>query len=181
MSFGLICLRQVFSKLKPKQHFITPIDHKLTTPGGRTITPAKDYLYKCQFIMVARDREDLRAMAVHAGATDLQQGLEWRPEMENVYKALIPNYSENKEQELRKRSVMYWAEELPGDLPILIHHGKLDKRVNVKHAERITQKLQSLSRPVKLCVFENEGHTFRKMEREARNEVVEWFKLHKQN
>ncbi|MGH8105931.1 MAG: alpha/beta hydrolase family protein, partial [Arenimonas sp.] len=76
--------------------------------------------------LVAKKRPNIRAMATMAGPTDLAAGLKWRPEMENVYKELIPNYENNKQAALESRSALRWAEQLPTDLPVLIVHGDAD-------------------------------------------------------
>lgn len=72
----------------------------------------------------------IKAAVVGGAPTDLVKQSEDRPEMDkHVFKRLIPNYAQNKRQELEKRSVIYWAKTLPKNVPILIIHGDADKSV----------------------------------------------------
>lgn len=127
--------------------------------------------------MVSRARSDIKAMVIHAGVTDLQQELEFRPEMENVYRALIPNYTENAAQQLMQRSVMHWVEELPDNLPILLVHGAEDERVSVQNSIQLHATLTALNRPVELSIYPHEGHMFTDKARQL-EEVTQWFKSH---
>ncbi|SNY51244.1 Prolyl oligopeptidase family protein [Arsukibacterium tuosuense] len=125
--------------------------------------------------MVARERTDIKAMAVHAGNTNLILDLENRPEMEAVYEALIPNYQSEKFTELKKRSVMYWVEKLPKDMPILLHHGDEDDRVHVSNTRQFAEKLVELNHPHKVTLFEGEKHVFSDKS-EAYREILNWFR-----
>lgn len=126
--------------------------------------------------LVAKQRNDIRAMVSLAGPTDLLKGLEWRPEMEKVFQERIPNYEENKESELKKRSVIYWPEQLPEETPILLLHGEQDKRVNVKDSIKFSKKLDELERANKLVVYEDENHFFSKNKGNLMKEIFSWLK-----
>jgi hypothetical protein len=63
--------------------------------------------------LAARSSNEIRAMAMVNGVVDLQADLEFRPEMEQVYRERMPGYADNKAQLLRERSALAWAEELP--------------------------------------------------------------------
>jgi hypothetical protein len=52
-----------------------------------------------------------------------------RPEMEDVFLALIPDYRERKEEALAARSAVRWVERLNPKTPILILAGTADWRV----------------------------------------------------
>ena len=67
-----------------------------------------------QSYMAIRAGVDAKALVTIAGATDLFAGLEFRPEMENVYKKRIPNYETQKTSALTDRSALLWIEELDG-------------------------------------------------------------------
>lgn len=125
--------------------------------------------------LVAKERDDIKAMAVHAGVTDLNTELTFRPEMENVYKALIPHYQDKKQEVLNERSVFFWDDQLPSDLPILLVHGTNDERVSVENSIKFYKKLKSKQRPVSLSLHEGEGHLFSD-KIEQIEEVVAWFK-----
>lgn len=128
--------------------------------------------------LVARQRGDIRAMATIAAPTDLLAGLEWRPEMERVYSALIPDYATDKKAALEARSALLWAEELPADLPVLVLHGEADERVNVDDSRAMAERLEQLGRPHKLVVYPGDNHGLKQNRRPAHREILGWFSQH---
>ncbi len=60
--------------------------------------------------LAVKQASHIKAIATIAGNTDLAKGLSYRPEMEKVYEKRIPNYIENKQAELDKRSVLHWVD-----------------------------------------------------------------------
>jgi len=126
--------------------------------------------------MAARRTDDIKAMAVIAGVSDLKNELKYRLEMEQVYQSRIPNYRTNKDQALAERSVLAWAHELPSDMPLLILHGDEDERVHVSNATRLHQRLEQLKRPNKLIIYPGDDHFLSGHRKEAVDEVVGWFR-----
>lgn len=125
--------------------------------------------------LVARQRSDITAMATVGGATDLLSGLEWRPEMERVYRARIPGYAAHKQATLKARSALVWADQLPADMPVLLIHGEADNRVNVEDSRAMAARLQQLGRPNKLIVYPGDSHGIEQNKRAANLEVLNWF------
>lgn len=125
--------------------------------------------------LVARQRTDITAMATVGGATDLLTGLQWRPEMERVYRARIPGYDTNKQAALEARSALRWAEKLPADMPVLLLHGEADDRVNVEDSRAMAARLQQLDRPHKLIVYTGDSHGIEQNKRAAHIEMLNWF------
>jgi dipeptidyl aminopeptidase/acylaminoacyl peptidase len=78
---------------------------------------------------------------------------------------------ENKTAELCKRSPLFWLDELPDKLPILLLQGAKDKRVSAVSSE----KMQQLQRPYRLVIYEHGGHALNEHGKEARQEVLRWF------
>ncbi|WP_338519665.1 alpha/beta hydrolase family protein [Alteromonas gracilis] len=124
--------------------------------------------------LVGKTRSDIKAIAVHAGVSDLEAELEFRPEMENVYQALIPNYQENKEEALKQRSVLHWIDDLPSEVPIFLVHGTEDERVSADNSIKLFKALRSKKRPVCLSLHDGEGHLFSNKNKQI-NEVIDWF------
>jgi len=129
-----------------------------------------------QSFLAIKDRADIKAVATIAAATDLMAELEFRPEMESVYKKRIPNYSTNKEDELSNRSVVNWVDKLPADLPILLLHGENDKRVSVENSKKFASLLEKEKRPHKLVVYPKDNHFLRLNAKKAEKEIIDWFK-----
>jgi dipeptidyl aminopeptidase/acylaminoacyl peptidase len=108
--------------------------------------------------LAARNRNEIRAMAMVNGVVDLQSDLEFRPEMEQVYRERMPGYAEHKAQLLRERSALAWAEELPKAAPILLMHGSEDERVAPGNGQKMKERLDALQRPNRLIMFEGADH-----------------------
>jgi dipeptidyl aminopeptidase/acylaminoacyl peptidase len=108
--------------------------------------------------LAARNRDDIRAMAMVNGVVDLQADLAFRPEMEQVYRERMPGYAEDKARLLRERSALAWAEELPKAAPILLMHGSEDERVAPGNGAKMKQRLDALQHPSRLLMFEGADH-----------------------
>lgn len=126
--------------------------------------------------MVARRRGDITAIATIGGVSDLFAGLAWRPEMERVYRARIPRYESDKQAALEARSAIRWAEQLPPGMPVLLLHGEADDRVDVQDARAMAARLRQLERPHKLVVYPGDDHGLQQNGRNARAEILDWFK-----
>lgn len=126
--------------------------------------------------LTAKQVPNVKSIAVWAGLSDLEQSLSERPEMERVFKARIPHYHSEKQTQLQARSVMYWLDELPKDLPILLLHGDKDKRVNVNQSIRLAKALEGKNAQVELKIFEGADHGLRPYREEALTTVADWFK-----
>jgi DNA repair ATPase RecN len=88
----------------------------------------------------------------------LLEGIEERPEMEQVYAELVPRWEETKEEALRARSAILWPEELHAETPILLLHGTADWRVDPTQALRMATALYEAKRPFRLVLFEGGDH-----------------------
>ncbi|WP_428740524.1 alpha/beta hydrolase family protein [Tenacibaculum sp.] len=110
------------------------------------------------------------------GPSDLSELIIDRPEMETeVCAELIPNYKENKTEELKKRSVIYWADKLDKNASLLILCGTEDERVKPNHADRIAQKLTSINYDFTLKKFKTD-HAFSNKKDELNALLITWFK-----
>lgn len=126
--------------------------------------------------LAAKQTDRFSALAAQAGASDITAELAFRPEMEKVFTTWIPNYTENKTAELHKRSPLFWVEDLPKNLPILLQHGARDKRVSTLSSIRMAERLQSLERPYRLVIYEEGGHGLREHEKEVSRDLTYWFR-----
>ena len=99
-----------------------------------------------------------------------------RPEMENgVYAELIPNYWDNKEEELKKRSAVYFADQFPKDVPILMLHGNADWRVKSSNSLKLAMEFDTHRVPYRLKIFEGGDHGLRDFRAEVDADVINWF------
>jgi len=119
--------------------------------------------------------DKIKTAIVGNGPTDLFKIIYDRPEMETkVISECVPNYWKNKDDELKKRSVIYWSDELSKSSSLLILCGTKDKRVNSKQADKIAQKLSEINYEFELKKYETD-HFFTEYKSELNNLVIDWF------
>lgn len=99
-----------------------------------------------------------------------------RPNMEtNVYAQLIPNYWDEKEEALKKRSAVYFADQFPKKVPILILHGNADWRVKSTNSLQLALELEKHRVPYRLKIFEGGDHGLSEFIEERDQDVLNWF------
>lgn len=119
--------------------------------------------------------DKIKTAIVGNGPTDLFGLISDRPEMESkVIAECVPNYLDNKESELKKRSVIYWTDELDKNSSLLILCGTNDKRVNPNQADKVVDKLTEIEYDFELRKFET-NHSFSDYKIELNELVIEWF------
>ncbi|QEE51426.1 S9 family peptidase [Flavobacterium alkalisoli] len=116
----------------------------------------------------------IKAAVVGGALSDMRAGLE-RPEMEKVYSELIPNYANNKEAELTKRSAIEWVEKLPINVPLLMLHGNADWRVKCEQSLKLAIEFEKYRIPYRLVVFEGSDHGINENKNEVNKMVLNWF------
>ncbi len=105
-----------------------------------------------------------------------------RPKMEElVYAELIPNYRNNKEVELKKRSAIYWVNKFKKDVPILMLHGTSDWRVKSSNSVSLTQEFEKHGIPHKLRIFEGGDHGLSRFKEEVNQEIIQWLDKYLKN
>lgn len=119
--------------------------------------------------------DKIKTAIIGNGPTDLFGLISDRPIMETkVIAECVPNYMDNKQSELEKRSVVYWADKLNKDSSLLILCGIKDKRVNPNQADKIAKKLSELNYNYKLRKFDTD-HGFSNKKTELNDLVINWF------
>lgn len=117
----------------------------------------------------------IKTAIVGNGPSDLFDLIADRPEIESkIIAECVPNYLENKETELKKRSVIYWSEELDKSSSLLILCGTNDKRVNPEQADKIAHKLTEIKYDYELRKFDTD-HFFSAYKTELNELAIEWF------
>ncbi|MBL7974731.1 MAG: prolyl oligopeptidase family serine peptidase [Candidatus Kapabacteria bacterium] len=76
--------------------------------------------------------------------------------------------------ELKKRSVVVWANELCPTTPLLITHGTGDKRVLAEHSLMLALELQKNFHPYRLIMYENADHILAGRRTESNNDIRWW-------
>jgi dipeptidyl aminopeptidase/acylaminoacyl peptidase len=99
-----------------------------------------------------------KAAVVTAGMADAFLNTQARPEMDDVFGELVPDYASNKEAALKDRSVVYWADQLCKTTPLLLMHGSADWRVQPEESLELVQKLFVAKHPLRFILFEGADH-----------------------
>jgi dipeptidyl aminopeptidase/acylaminoacyl peptidase len=125
--------------------------------------------------MALSKTDRVKAAVIRCGVSDLTSWTDERKDMEEVYTDLIPNFSTNRNNELIKRSAIYWAEKLCKKTPILIMQGTADWRVNPLSALFMAKKLLELHHPFRLIMLEGADHSLKECKKEWERQTREWF------
>ena len=128
--------------------------------------------------MAARRSDRFHALVGFSGSYDLTSSAKHRPRMIEVWQRYMPDYADDPQAALRRRSVLEWSNELSSELPILILHGAFDERVNATQALRFTGQLQAASAHYKLIIYEYDDHALSRNRSNAYDETIDWFKKH---
>jgi len=126
--------------------------------------------------LAAKQWPELDALVIVAGVTDLEAQLQERPDMENVYKARMPDYASNKTAALQQRSVSHFLPQIRADLPVLIVHGDKDKQVDVRNAHQIAQLLSARKQPHQLLIVPGGDHSLHRQMPELRQQMDQFIR-----
>ena len=118
----------------------------------------------------------IRAAAIYSGVFDLHDMLEFRPEFEGLYQALIPEYPKHPRAALDHRSVTRWPERLPPRTGILIFHGGNDERAPLSSARTFAAQLRKLGRTYRFEVLAGESHFLAERRQYVHQQTDAWFK-----
>ncbi|MEP6794631.1 MAG: prolyl oligopeptidase family serine peptidase [Saprospiraceae bacterium] len=100
-----------------------------------------------------------KAAVITAGMADAFLNTASRPEMDKtVFGELVPDYATNKEEALKARSVVYWADQLCKTTPLLLMQGSADWRVLPEESLEVVNKLYAAKQPLRFIFFEGADH-----------------------
>lgn len=126
------------------------------------------------YLALARTRR-IRAAVVGSGLADAFETVRRRPEMERaVFAELVPGWPRSRQQALRARSAVQWADRLHKETPILLLHGSADWRVHPTEALRMAQALYDARHPFRFVFFEGGDHGLAEHRPEVLRLVGEW-------
>ena len=117
----------------------------------------------------------IKTAIVGNGVSNLFDTANDRPKMETkVFAECIPNYWSNRELELKKRSAIYWADELDKNNSLLILCGTKDKRVSPNQADKMATELKKIDYNFTIKKFETD-HYFSDKKSQLNDIVIAWF------
>ncbi len=120
----------------------------------------------------------IKTAVVGGGLSDLFKMKNSRPEMEDVYRELIPQYDFNKDSVLAERSVIRWPEKICKTTPILLFHGTADWRVIPEMALDLASAFLKVQQPFRLVLFEGADHGINEFNDETYRITRDWFNLY---
>lgn len=119
-----------------------------------------------------QNTQDISAAIVGAGVVDMAPELQRRPEMDKLMHSMIPDFAENRESQLKKRSAINWMQELNNEVPVLILHGDMDWRVDVTQSQMASQRLTELQHSHELVVYPGGDHSLSKHQEDVQRRVL---------
>jgi len=125
--------------------------------------------------LVLKETERVAANITIGGIADLRQ--KDRPEMDQLYKELIPDFEKNKDKEMDKRSCLLAIPLIKNkQLKNFIIHGANDERVNVTNAFALFNGLKSGHFSTRLLVYEDENHGINNNTSHLLTQISNYFK-----
>ncbi len=122
-----------------------------------------------------KNSKRIKAVVVGGPGANLLTAVEDRPILEINWSKIIPGYREDQEQALLERSVLFWAEKLPRDIPILMMHGNADWHVKPSETLRLALQFDKYQIPYRLIMFEGGYHAIREHNDEVYRQIIGWF------
>jgi dipeptidyl aminopeptidase/acylaminoacyl peptidase len=127
------------------------------------------------YLALARTH-DFKAAVVESGLSDSFQTVKDRPSMESgVYREMIPDFDQHRDEALRARSPVLWADKLCPTTPILVLHGTADWRVGPRDALAMSRALFDAKIPFRLVMFEGGTHGNEEFADEQTRMEIDWF------
>jgi dipeptidyl aminopeptidase/acylaminoacyl peptidase len=125
--------------------------------------------------LLARTTE-LKAAVIESGISDSFQTVKDRPAMEaHVYRELVPGFDQHRDEALRARSPVLWADKLSHTTPILLLHGTADWRVGPRDALAMSRALLEAKIPFRMVMFEGGSHGDPEFLDEQEQMEISWF------
>ncbi len=130
------------------------------------------------YLTMKNNNLPIKAIVNIGGITDLETTIKYHPEIGEVAKELIPGYTLNRDEEVKKRSVVNWVNELSADVPMLLLHSMEDSHVNYRQIPVFADSLDVYNLPYKLISFKHDKHGLINHKNEVRSFVANWFDIY---
>ena len=88
----------------------------------------------------------------------------------------IPNFATDGEAQMRARSAVQWADELPANLPILLIHGGRDWEVDRAQSEQFAAALEAAGRQHELTIYSHANHQLAPYQDDFITDVIAFFR-----
>jgi len=113
----------------------------------------------------------IKVVCIKSGLYNLPRNAKLRPEMKKVFKETFGG----SKKDMVKRSVEYWADKIPKNIPILMLHGSSDWRTNPISALETSKQFIKHNVPHSLVLFEGADHFLTEVSNEEDRLIISWF------
>lgn len=128
------------------------------------------------YLMLKKNaNENIRAVVNIGGITDLNTTVQYHPQIEEVLVELIPDFQLNRNEEIKKRSAVYWVNQFPTTTPLLLLHGINDQHVDYSQIPPFTDSLQKYAIPFNVVSFQEDNHGIINHKELVSKRIYEWF------
>jgi dipeptidyl aminopeptidase/acylaminoacyl peptidase len=126
-------------------------------------------------LLATKRKFPLNATAVFGAPTDLQEVISSHPRQYplSFLKQIWPDYEARKDEIIKARSAILWADQL--EVPLLIMHGSADS-LNVDQSLTLAQKLQRSGKVYELIVYAGDNHRLTRNQEDRDRRALLWFK-----
>ncbi|HSR53308.1 MAG TPA: prolyl oligopeptidase family serine peptidase [Acidobacteriota bacterium] len=128
-------------------------------------------------LQALREAFPARAAAVFGTFSDLQALVEGDPESYlAMARGIWPDFADRREEIIRRRSAVQWAEKI--EVPLMILHGGDDQSIPPNQALQLAEKLDSLGKSFELVIYAGDNHVLSRHRVQRDQRVAEWFHEH---
>ena len=117
----------------------------------------------------------IKAAAVGGPAVNYPRIIEEEPEMGEYWSEFIPGYHDDPKAAMEARSVLFWVDQLPKGVPVLIVHGAADSKVKTHDVLSLAMKMETHRVPYRLVIYEGGDHGLSAHRHEAFAQIIAWF------
>jgi dipeptidyl aminopeptidase/acylaminoacyl peptidase len=153
---------------------LVPVLPKIESADASRVFLAGESRGGAMTYMALRDGFPARAAAVWGAFTDIEQLVAPGGPQEKAAPLVWPDFAQRREEIIRTRSAMHWAQRI--NVPVLIMHGGADQDIPVEQSKRMDAELTRLQKQHQLIIFDGQQHVIggRGAERDAA--AVKWFR-----
>lgn len=117
----------------------------------------------------------LKAAVVISAVTDFKPAIESVDWADTMFYNWLPEYRANKEDWIKKRSPVLYADKICKTTPIFIIHGTADDRVPTQQVIELAKIFYEIKQPYRLAFFEGGGHGIWKFKTEIDRQIKSFF------
>ena len=122
-------------------------------------------------------RWPIKAAAVGGSSVNMTRSIMDRPGLDRWWSGFIPEYNTTKKLDiLKRRSVIFWVDQLPKDIPLLVLQGTADQSTSPEENLKFVAKLQRHNIPYRYVMYENGNHGLSEHRDEVFDQVIRWFR-----